>query len=149
MARRKAPCTGFEFSIRRSAAGLDNASMIAISKTATAPLRKCSISSLTKWNAGQLPVSRKAYATLVMVEEAIEDEIIRILDDLEEQEDSNLNELVILTPNACWPYGPNTHAVAAARAKGIATLSHGEKVRIRAPAENRSTTPPHLHSTSR
>lgn len=149
MAKRETPCTGFEFAVRRAAAGLDNASMIAIASRALTPLAKCSVSALTKWNAGHLPVSHKAYATLTAIEEAIEEEILRIIEDIERQADEGRTALIIITPSASWSYGSNTHAVAASRARVTASLSHGEKIRIEAPERNRSAMPRYLHRTVR
>lgn len=148
MAKSDPPCSGFEFALRRAAAGLDNRTMIEISAAALTPLRKCSLSSLTKWNAGQLPVSRKAYAALVMIEEAIEDEVLNIIERIEQHDPNGEEDIEILTPGPEWQYGHSTHAVAASRARTAAAILFGDRVRIRAEQILADTTR-FLHATKR
>tara|TARA_B100000929_G_scaffold41910_2_gene29899 strand:- start:19506 stop:20042 length:537 start_codon:yes stop_codon:yes gene_type:complete len=146
MAKSDPPCSGFEFALRRAAAGLDNRTMIEISAAALTPLRKCSLSSLTKWNAGQLPVSRKAYAALVMIEEAIEDEVLNIIEKIEQHDPNGEEDIEIITPAPGWQYSQSTHAVAASRARTAAALLFGDRVRIRA-EQIPATTTRFLHAT--
>lgn len=139
------PCSGFEFSLRRAAAGLNYQTIKEIAEAKITPLQKVSISALTKWNAGQMPVSWKAYQCLQKVEQEIENEVLRIVDEIEHKDALGVHLLIITTPSNAWRYGTSTHAVAAARAKVITSLTYGERVRIDNKGKSEKDTPPYLY----
>ena len=98
------PCSGYEFSIRRHAAGLENQIFV--------DLMGCSISSVTKWSAGFLPVSRKALALVEEVEIAIANEVDRLVDEF-----CGMNEPILVTEKEDWPYGQSSYEIAVSRAR--------------------------------
>lgn len=108
---KSAPCSGYEFAVRRQAAGLDNATFKRLSGF--------SVSALTKWNAGQLPVSRKAYRLLEEVEIGIERESQRIIDEAELRIDRGETDITLEIFNPNWTYGDMPLSVAVARARRL------------------------------
>lgn len=123
MQKKDPPCSNAEFAIRRQVAGLDNATL--------KELGGFSISAMTKWNAGGLPVSWQAYRILERVEKAIENEIVRITEEIEDRLESE-PDLAELEPFAAdWPYGSSTYAVALVRARRAIEDILGRDMRIK------------------
>lgn len=118
---RPPPCSGYEFALRRQAVGLDNATFKA--------LGGFSISALTKWNAGQLPVSWRAYEILEEVEVAIEREVKRIVKEMTAQlaATSDLEAMPAFSDG--WEYGDQAYAIVISRARRI--LSEKQKIDLR------------------
>lgn len=125
-AQKKAPpCSGYEFGIRRQAAGLDNATF--------RELTGFSLSALTKWNAGQLPVSRKAYRKLEEIEIAIENEVQRLVDEYEIRMEGDRKPEELQAFNPQWKFGDAPYAVAVSRARRIIADGMGLDLRITPP----------------
>lgn len=109
----------------------------------------CSISSVTKWAGGQLPVSRKAYVLLERVEDAVEAKVQEIVDMIEEYVFSGVNDAVIPGSDPEWEYGQDAYNVAATRARiFLKETSGGNDLRIAAPegADDPLLTQPYLYS---
>jgi len=119
------PCSGYEFTVRRQAAGLDNATTVA--------LLGCSISSVTKWSSGILPVSQKAYNLLRDVEVAIESATQEIVDRVEEKIFAGIDDPEIIAWDLNWKYGEASYQIAVARARTFIEDATGKAVPIMPP----------------
>jgi len=103
-----APCSAFEFALRRRAIGLDNATLMA--------LTGCSISSATKWTSGAIPVAQAAYDALCEVERAVDTmtgEIVR-----SHPRGDGAVDIVAEVPKD-WKYGDLSYEIAVAGARFI------------------------------
>jgi len=119
-------CSAYEFTIRRQAVGLDNATMI--------ELTGFSVSSLTKWSSGAMPVSFKALAAIERVEIAFENEVQRLVDQMEEIISKDA-ESKIIAYDKNWEFGSKTYEIVAARANRILSDAVGRNIGIMPPSE--------------